>query len=147
GEVRANGPRIWELTTSDLGEDHGETVLYLPDGGSSQALIDDAPEGPKVSAIVDLSLAFGLLWAHVRGRSEERAFTCEPYIIAGRASLVELGEPEVDDLGDDVPVGVSREEDVLGFEIAVHDARFMGFGEPARDVTDDVEHAWHRHLP
>src|SRR5690606_14007583 len=56
GEVRANGPRIWELTTSDLGEDHGETVLYLPDGGSSQALIDDAPEGPKVSAIVDLSL-------------------------------------------------------------------------------------------
>ncbi len=60
----------------------------------------------------------------------------------------DLGDPEVEHLGDlddpAVDLGL-HQEDVLGLEIAVHDAGAVGGGERRTDLAHDRQHLVERH--
>jgi hypothetical protein len=56
-----------------------------------------------------------------------------------RPRRVELREAEIEDLGEERALLVLRQEDVLGLQIAVDDARAVRLREPAAHLRD------HRH--
>ena len=89
--------------------------------------------------MVDRPLALHLLGGHVRRRSEHRSFSCEASrLLVGLHRRVELGEAEVEQLGNFVAVVALHDEDVLGLEIAVDDAGSVGLHEPLGAVADDA---------
>ena len=67
--------------------------------------------------------------------STRGAFLCE--------RLCQLGEAEVEDLH----VAGARQEQVLGLEIAMHDAFFVCGGQAARDLHRDLHGLAHRQRP
>jgi hypothetical protein len=54
--------------------------------------------------------------------------------------IVELGEPEIDDLGDALGATTARQEDVLGFQVAVDDAGLVRLGEAHGGFAGDLQH-------
>ena len=75
---------------------------------------------------------FDLLGRHVRGRPDGEAERLERARLEAAARDAEVGD-------DDAPVG--RDEDVVGLEVAVDDARRVGGAEPRADRADDLDRA------
>ena len=111
----------------------------LPPGGR---LVEDAAEREDVGAVVDRSPRH-LLGGHVTGRPHHAA---QGAAVGGEgrrlgdvgralALLGELGEAEVEDLGE----AVGRDHDVPGLEVAVHDPRRVRLGEPLRGLREVAE--------
>ena len=92
---------------------------------TGQAAIDHRAERVHVRAMID-RLAAGLLGRHVRGRADHATLGQRP----GRVG--ELRDPEVEHL----PDAVVGEEQVVGLEIAMHDARGTRELEHAADLLD-----------
>src|SRR5690606_34321628 len=86
---------------------------------------DDA-EGIDVRAAVGFQ-ALDLLGRHVFGRADDAPLGRDP------AGPDGPGDPAVEDLG--VPLLV--EHDVAGLEVAVDDARVVGFAQAAADLPGD----------
>src|ERR1035438_9079148 len=81
-----------------------------------------------------------LLGRHVRGRPEDGALAREPRgLLVGLDRRVELGETEVEDLGDLFAIFAFAEVNVLGLEIPVNDADGVGLGEAFGDLGDDPD--------
>ena len=80
-------------------------------------LVEHGADGVEVGARVDLVGGGDLLGRHVRGRAHDDAGAREARL-AGRA---QLGDAEVEQLHER-PARGRHEEDVVGLEIAVHDA-------------------------
>ena len=78
---------------------------------AEEALVGDDCERPEVRTLVDIAQSAGLLGAHVHGRSEDGSGLRRRRGAVGRG---DLGEAEVDDLGD-LAIGPVGEEDVPGF--------------------------------
>jgi hypothetical protein len=88
--------------------------------------------------VIDGPLPAHLLRAHVRGRAEDGALAGEALLLLGPLHRrVELGEAEVEDLGEQPPLFILGEEDVLGLEIAVDDGGAVGLGQAAADLGGD----------
>ena len=105
-----------------------------------QHLVEQDAERVEVArgARVDRRDALG---RHVLRRAEHLAGAREPRV------LRRARDAEVEQLGEVGPVGASREEDVLGLEVAVHDAEVVGARERARDLDHDGQRAAERHGP
>ena len=85
---------------------------------AGEELCDDAAEGPQVGAVVGV-LVVDHLGRHVLGRPHKLLeLAARVAAVARRRPADQLGGAEVDELG----AAVGREHDVLGLEVAVHDA-------------------------
>ncbi len=125
--------RFWQRRAGDLGQNHGHALFDVPHRLRGQALVHDAAERPQIRAVVDLTLALGLLRAHVRGRAEQRTFARQAHgLCVGCGRLVELRQTEIHDLDDQPALFVLGQEDVFRLQIAMHHVRFVSFGQAAR---------------
>ncbi len=94
---------------------------------------EDDAAGPEIGAPVEPGASARLLRAHVARRAEDGARGR----LAGLGAAVELGDAEVEDLGDrDARDAIAVEEDVLGLDVAVDDAR----GVRGAERVDHVMH-------
>jgi hypothetical protein len=105
-----------------------------------QALVGDHPQREEIAASVDLD-PLRLLRAHVDRAAQD--------LTVRRAShrRAELGDTEVKDLEEELVALVARQEQVLGLNVAVHDARGMRPREPARRVLHHAQHNRRRQPP
>ena len=96
-----------------------------------QHLEQHAAEAVEVGARIEVSEGHCLLRAHVAGRADRLARLGERQAAGGadRARDAEVGDDRV----------LAREEDVLGFDVAVDDSLAMGERERVGDVTRDME--------
>ena len=118
-----------------LGRDLDEELPHgVPLEGKAprERLVHQHPERPDVRAGVDLAGAFDLLGRHVRGRPERDARRRH----ARRALHGDVRDAEVEQLGDHRPAGV-RQEDVLGLDVAMHDASPVGVSDGLDDRHQD----------
>ncbi len=84
-----------------------------------QGLEEHRAHRPNVGARID-AFSARLLGRHVVRRADHRAFA------GSREGVVaELGEPEVDELGNDRAAALAREEDVARLDVAMDDAELM----------------------
>ncbi len=131
GEVapgaRVELPRGDGRLRQDLGDDaHARRAL---EGGlSAEHVIEEAAELVDVGALVPVR-AVRLLGRHVGGRPDRLAAPGHD------RAVVELREPEVDDVG----VAVRSDEDVVGLEVPVKDALLVRVLDRARHVAHDLE--------
>ena len=107
-------------------------------------LVEHDAEREEIGALIEL-LAARLLGRHVRRRAHARAVLRELHLrlrltAHGRGGVLELREAEIDDLRR----ALGRDEDVLGLEIAVHDALVVRLRERERDAARDGEEALER---
>ena len=117
------------------GDELSRRERRLPD----QHLVEDHAQGVEIGARVD-GLSHRLLGGHVLGRAEDRADLGQgllpvPFVRA------ELGDAEVEDLGEvhvTVPI---HQHDVVGLQVPVDDARLVGGGEGFGDLPRDVDGA------
>ena len=93
-------------------------------------LVDQHAKRKQIGPEVDL-LAPGLLGRHVRGRAEHRAGLGQVGLRRG----VGPRDAEVENLDD----AGRRAEDVLGFQIAVHDTVHVGGGQRPGELCRDVD--------
>src|SRR6185437_15728503 len=117
---------------------HRDALLGGPYGAPGEALVDDAPERPEVGAVVHGTLPAHLLRAHVGGRAEDGALAREARLRAlGLHRRVELGEAEIEDLGEQLALLVLGQEDVLGLQVAVDDVGRVRLRQAAADLGHD----------
>ena len=67
--------------------------------------------------------------------------------LGGCASALQLGEAEVDDLHEVAAAPQRLEDDVLGLQIAVHDAEVVRFAERRQHLAQHVDDARERERP
>ena len=65
----------------------------------------------------------------------------------GDGWLEKLRDAEIEDLGDDVPVGIDGEEDVLGLQVAVDDPLRVRVRERREERQDDRQRVLEREPP
>ena len=105
-----------------------------------------AAQAVEVGADVGAVRVVGLLRRHVVGRAHQVAF--ERQALAGAKAVREPGQTEVEDL-DEAPDGGAGgrlprphrrqgDEQVRGFDVAVHQAALVGVLQPARRLADIV---------
>ena len=104
-------------------------------------LVEQAPEREDVGAVVDV-LAGDLFGGHVPGRAHDLTRGGGQHgrrlgraAVATNHLLGELGETEVEDLG----VPVRRDEDVLGLQVAMGNARAVRGRDGLGDLDGEVE--------
>ncbi|PRQ04694.1 hypothetical protein ENSA5_05430 [Enhygromyxa salina] len=102
---------------------------------TSEHLVGEDADGVEIAALVDLA-ARGLLGAHVARGAKDHARAGQD--LGGAIGVEQLGDAEVDDLGDLAAVEAPRHEHVLGLEIAVDDAAVVGVLEPGQDLVEDL---------
>ncbi len=123
---------------ADLHEQVADT-LALERQDAGDALVSDDAERPEVGPVVDVAQTARLLGRHVVGRPEDgaRLRAARKALLAGGG--LDLRDAEVEHLGDlVVVVGRAHEEDVLGLQIPVDDARVVRALQGAADVADDA---------
>jgi len=103
-------------------------------------LVQDDAGGVEVGPRIDAARAADLLGRHVLRGPEQRAGAGprrQLLVELGR----ELGDPEVEDLG----VAFEGDEDVVGLEVAMHDADRVRRGERREHLAHDLDQAAERH--
>ena len=101
-------------------------------------LVEHHAQAVDVGAGVDVEpTRLGLLRAHVGRRADGDAELGGEGRV-GQPLLGRLGDPEVDDGGDRLPVG-HPDQDVAGLEVAVDDALLVGVLDPAADAEEELE--------
>ncbi|HEY8429920.1 MAG TPA: hypothetical protein VIL20_16170, partial [Sandaracinaceae bacterium] len=108
---------------------------------AGEHLVGDEGEAVDVAAGVD-GAARELLGAHVPRRADDGAAQRELRRVAGPLLL---GDPEVAHFDEVGLVAARGEQDVVGLEIAVHDAARVRFAQRTRDLRDDAIHAREGH--
>ena len=103
---------------------------------AGQHVVEDKAERVDVGAVID-SLALRLLGRHVLERAHDGTQRRRRAGCTHRARDAEIHDQRA---------AVGRDHDVLGLEIAVHDADFVGGAEARRDLLRDRERARHRQL-
>ena len=86
-----------------------------------------------------------LLGRHELRRAEDHALLGEHDRAGPHLALGDLGEAEVEHLGEVLQPALGAEKDVLGLEVAVDDARAVRLFERAADLDQDRERALDRH--
>jgi hypothetical protein len=110
-------------------------------GGAGEGVAPcDGPEehesdGVEVGSGRQVGVAAGLLGGHEEGRSDDASGRGEVFALA---LVVVGGDAEVDDFGVRVSVGVARQEDVAGLDVAVNDAARVGVGEAGEELLEDL---------
>ena len=134
---RQVGRRLRDVREQHLGDARRGRERRL----AGAELVDDEAERVEIAAPVD-RLALALLGRHVRGRAEDRARARAEV----RIRLVERArDAEVEHL-DVVALAVAIEQhDVLGLEIAMHDAVGLRAAQRAGDLQGDGDGARRRH--
>ena len=115
-EFRHDGERV------EAGFGSGAAGERLPAG---QQFVEDHAEREQIGAAIGGSIV-QLLGRHVAGRPDDGA---------GRR-VDATRHPEIDDF-DRVASRVLRQQDVLGFDIAVHEAAVVCLGKRTRHLSDD----------
>ena len=148
GDVRrgfAQGP-------GHLVDVHRQHLTGAPDerGAAGEHLVQHDAKRVDVGFIVDLDAAATLLGGHVARRAHHHvgrgARLRRRLLLGGR--LRHLGDAEVEELGPLTPrqirVDVGHEHDVVGLEIAVIDALFVGGGQRRGDLPGQPQHLGQR---
>ena len=110
--------------------------LSLPGDLTRQRLVGHHGERPQVAAMIERVEAARLLGAHIARRPED-------HVLAGRERrarperLRRARDAEVEELHEQAPVLVLREEHVRGLEIAVEDLLGVGLAERACHLHHD----------
>jgi hypothetical protein len=137
GQVGSELGRGRHRIGDDLRQDRARLL-----GGERQApgerAIQDHAQGPDVAAPVDVLLAAHLLRAHVLGRAEK----LPGFGAVADARRGVLRDAEVEHLDDLVVVG-AREEQVVGLQIAMNDARLVGLAQGLRGLGEDARGLGH----
>ena len=115
--------------------DQGAETSGLERHGSGQTAIGDDTEGVEVGPVVDLFVTKGLFRAHVVRCSHQ---VTRAGLMGLSAERRRFGDAEVQHLDDDALFVVLREEEVLGFDVAMDDAELVGLGEALGCVRDDA---------
>ena len=87
---------------------------------AGEQLVHHDAERVHVAAVIDVALALALLGAHVRRRADDEAGA--RLVRRGAAIAGQLGDAEVENLGEVLVVAARDEKNILGLEIAVDDA-------------------------
>lgn len=96
-------------------------------------LVEHTGEGVLVGPAIDLLLAPRLLRTHVDWRAHDHPRGGELFVhVAHRPGHPEVGHHDL----------VALEQDVVGLDVAVDDALFMGLGQRRADGPGDGERAW-----
>ncbi len=116
------------VARADLLEEREEAV-GVEGQPSCQAFIEHDPDRVHVEGGVGIQSRGDLLGRHVERRAHDAAGLGE---LLGVAFLVELGDPEIEDLWRArTPVLALAEEDVVRLEVAVDDPLRVRFGDTA----------------
>ena len=102
---------------------------------AAQRLVHHHAEGVEIRARVHLATR-GLLRRHVERRAEDCALAGQAIRRLGQRGR-ELRDPEVEDLHQRAVFAAGDQEDVLGLEIPMHDARGVGDLETVADLAGD----------
>ncbi len=143
GDLGALPPRRSRLLGHVL-RHHGRDRLGLERRASDEHVVEHAPERVDVGASVD-RLAAALLGRHVGRRAEHRAPERRRRGVRASAPL-QLCDPEVEHLGDRAAVRLF-EHDVVGLEVAVDHARFVGRVNGRADLSHQGDGAIDRQPP
>jgi hypothetical protein len=106
---------------------------------AGEHLVAHDAQGVDVAPAVDLALAEGLLGAHV-GRGAEHRADLREALGAG----VEQRAPRDAEVGDHRAAALAVEQDVVGLDVAVHDAARVRVGERVGHVGEDAADDGHR---
>ena len=147
GQARHRHRRRGDRRRADLDEQVAD-ALALEGQDARHALVGDDSQGPEVGAVVDVAEPARLLGRHVVRRSQDGArlgAARETFFARGR---LDLGDAEVEHLGDlVVVVGGANEEDVLRLEVPVDDPRVVRALQGAAHVADDPRRLAQRDRP
>ena len=102
---------------------------------AAQALVEHRADRPDVAARVHVGVSLRLLRRHVPGRAEHDALARERRVLG---QLLDLADTEVQDLRERRIRIAIDEEDVVGLEIAMNDARVVRTHEAAHDLHEDA---------
>ncbi len=124
-----------DLLGEDLAEDDraGDALVGAV---IREHLVHHRAHGPDVAAVIGRRLARGLLRRHVHGRADHAPRE------GGALARRDLGDAEIDELGrgtPSLPASSARQEDVLGLDVPVHDARAVRRRERAHDGHQDLD--------
>ena len=111
---------------------------FLERGATSEELVRDDAKGVDVGPVIEMTVAGGLLGAHVVGSPHDHAGSRELRLFR----IDGLGNPEIHQERSTLR---AFEEDVLRLEIAVHDAGSMRRHQRARQLTEDAMRFAKRH--
>jgi hypothetical protein len=103
---------------------------------SREHLVRERAQAVDVRAVVQVRLAHGLLGRHVGRGAQGDAHRGQ---LAGTGVAHRLGHAEVRDDG-----MAAREHHVVGLDVTVHDAAFVGVGQGVRNLAEDADRIAHR---
>ena len=125
---------------ADAHEDHGQRRLGHEGRLAGQGLVHHHREGVEIGAHVDLGAA-GLLRAHILWCADDAAGGGDVLGLGGHG----LGDAEVEHF-DEVGLAVHLlQEDVVRFEVPMHQALAVGLGEGLEDLGGDAHQPLRRH--
>ena len=107
---------------------------------SRDHLVGEHAEGVDVGAVIEVRVAGGLLGRHVPRCAHRRAELRQRLRGADAGCVQRLRDAEVGDLG-----RAAGQEDIVGLDVAVHDAARVRVSECASDVAEDARELRHRH--
>ena len=131
------GPHLDQLRRL-VGEALDHRLLHGIGGegqGPGQHVEEHQAQRVDVAPAIQL-VARQLLGAHELGRADHQAGPRD--LLAAPLAAHGLGKAEIDDLHRVRPVATAREHDIVGLQVAVHDAEVMGRLERGRHLDSDV---------
>ena len=137
GNALPDGPDAGYRLHHALGDDRlggWPGIRRLP----GEHLVEHAPEGVDVGAAIHVGIAGCLLGAHVVRCAEREPGLRQPLRARGGEGS---RDPEVSD--DSLSAG---EQDVLGLDVTVHHAAFVGIAQRCRHVASDAHGFVYREL-
>ena len=128
-----------QIRACDLGTGAVERQL------AAQHLVDDDTEREQIDPVID-RIGDRLLGRHVVGRPEDESVRGQStFRVRAIAALAQDRDPEVDDPRHLVPVQVLLDDDVLGLEVAVDEARLVRVIQALEHLAGEVDDPCRRH--